>query len=177
MRDAIDDPGEGEEYSYRLSFDTDQPHWSRYDANDRDFWSVVGIHEDGELSAFNATPLPREGPNRIAMLVDLTRYEGIGGSVVASAVEFHDDGAFAVASTDSLPTFVQLPVEPPPPDLSAAGSASVTAPVAVFHYRRTASTAELSCRVTERFGDAFDALVFHAEFRYDVQEAVTTWTR
>ena len=176
VRDAIENPPEGEEYSYRLSFDTDQPHWSRYDLDDQDFWWVVGIHEHGDLSAFNGTALPRDDPNRIAMLVDLTRYDGIGGSVIASGVEFHDEEASSVAASESSPAFVQLPAQPPPKDLSAAGSAPVTAPVEVFHYRQTASTDDLACRVTDRFGDVFDGIVFHADFRLDIQEAVSAWT-
>ena len=172
-REAIPEAADGERYSYRLAFDTEEPHWIQYDAGDEDFFWSVEVGAGGRAWASAGTLLPREHDNRVALRVDIADVAGVSASVIASAIQFQDERF--VRQDVAQPTGIRLPVPPPPADLSEAGADAEEAPSEVFHYRRLADIADLGCRVVELLGDEFDLLAFHTEFRVDAQEAGTPW--
>ena len=174
-REPIPEPGDGEQYSYRLTFDTDEPHWLQYDTRDEEFFWSVELRADGRSWAYGGTLLSRQDGNRIALLVDIADLAGLSASVIPVAAQFNAQGF--VQQDTGAPTVVQLPVPSPLPDLSKPGSGAVATHSEVFHYRRIPQIADLACRVVELAGDGFDLLVFHNEFRVDTQESGTPWDR
>ena len=171
-RDPIPEPSDGEAYHYSLYFDFDEPYWEPGGFwQDIDFQWTIDLRGTGGHSARNGTILPRQEGNRLAMLGDLANVDVRFASVVADAMEW-DDGVFI--GTDRLASsFVQLPdsLSGPTPDLSTPAAEIAGEQSEVFHYRRLArSTEELMARLVHRLGDEFDFIVFHSEFRFDVQE-------
>ena len=178
-RDPIPEPSDGEAYHYSVYFDFDEPYWEPGGFwQDIDFQWTIDLRGSGRHSARNGRILPRQQRNRIAMLGDLANVNARFASVVADAVEW-DDGAF-IGSNRLTSSFVQLPdfLSGPTPDLSTPSAEIAGEQSEVFHYRRLErSTEELMGRLVQRLGDEFDFVVFHSEFRVDVQEHGSPMTR
>ena len=64
MRDPIRDPGDGTVYTYRLYFDTDEPHWTEYEFGDEDFALAINVNPGGGLTTWHGTALESEAANR-----------------------------------------------------------------------------------------------------------------
>ena len=173
VREPVPRPGDGELYSYRLYFDTDEPHWLQYSPEEADFTWFIEVRADRADSTAGIV-LVREDSNRIVLLADITDVAGISASVIADATQFDDDRGF-IQRDIGMPVSFRLPVLPPLPDLSTPGSAAAAEQSEVFHYRRISQIADLACRLVERLGDEFDLFVFHSEFRVDAQESGTPW--
>ncbi|MYE81145.1 MAG: VCBS repeat-containing protein [Gammaproteobacteria bacterium] len=173
LREPIPEPGEGEHYSYRVYVDVEEPHWVQFDTEDLDlFWSVE--LRAGQSWANGGTLLPRQEARSVALLADTQELAGLSVSVIAAAVQFRVTGG-VVESETGMPTQARLPVPASLPDLSTPGTAAASGQSEVFRYRRILSIWDLACRVVELAGDGFDLLVFHSEFRLDVQEPGTPW--
>ena len=175
VREPIPEPGDGEYYSYRAYVDVEEPHWLQFDTEDLDLYWSVELHA-GRSWATAGTLLPRQEPRRVALLADVEGLAGLSVSVIA-AVQFRGAGGGVVESERVVPMPARLPVPPPLPDLSTSGTAPAGEQSEVFRYRSISSIWDLACRVVELAGDGFDLLVFHSEFRLDVQEAGTPWQR
>ena len=175
LREPIPEPDDGEQYSYRAYLDIEEPYWTQFDTEDLDlYWSVE--LRAGQSWAHGGTLLPRQEANRVALLADTQELAGLSVSVIAAAAQFRVTGG-VVESERGMPTPARLPVPAPLPDLSTPGTAAASQQSEVFRYRRVSSIRDLACRVVELAGDGFDLLVFHSEFRLDVQEAGTPWVR
>ncbi len=172
-RDPIPELDDGISVSYRLYFDVDEPHWRGFDGSDLDFWWEITLSDDGDARTWPGTLLPRKDANRIALFADAGDLSGISASVIAEAVQW-EDGA-ASRWEQAAPTSVPFPIPPPAPDLSEPGAVADAAPHEAFHFRSMADLRSLGCRIVEQLGDGYDLLVFHSEFRMDVQEDLTPW--
>ena len=189
-RDSISEPDEGTTYSYRLFFDTDRPWWTFVDVSDEDrpWWTLVDVSDEdftwqidiragGEYTARGRGVegvLASDTNNRVALLADVHDLQGLSASVIVEAVQFDD--SYTYNKNDfSPPTRITLPILPPKVDLSQSGSGSSWRQHEVFHYRSRPDLEEIACRVIDILGDRFDLLVFHSEFRVDVQESGTPW--
>ena len=175
LREPIPEPGEDEHYSYRVYVDVEEPHWTQFNTEDLDlYWSVE--LRAGQSWANGGTLLPRQEARRVALLADTQELAGLSVSVIAAAAQFRVTGG-VVESERGVPTPARLPVPAPLSDLSTPGTAAASGQSEVFRYRHILSIRDLACRVVELAGDGFDLLVFHSEFRLDVQEAGTPWVR
>ena len=167
-------PVRGREAVYRLELDADQPWWSEYDRDDRDFLYGVSLKPDGRVEARWDAARPYDveaGDNRIGLLIRLRGFPGVAASVVASTAEYD-----AVARTwtsgnrRSTPTVVDLPDEPDEADLSQPDPRPSSAQSEIFRYPMIRDIAEVSCRIVEVLGDEFDFFAFNSQFRVDQQQ-------
>ena len=176
-REPVPDPNDGTRLSYRLYFDVDPPYWSRYgDGSDMDFAWVIDVTAGGERVARSfvrddhAVKLLDSGAeNQVALLARIDDPAGISAAVIADAAEF-DNGGW-VQGDNSRPESIELPASPAATsDMSQPDTGFSGVHVEVFQYRGSPDLEKVACRVVEAFGDRFDVLVFHNEFRVDKQE-------
>ncbi len=189
-RSPIPEPDEETTYSYRLFFDTDRPWWILVDVSDEDrpWWTLVDVSDEDftwqiDIRAGGAYTargrgvervLASDTNNRVALLADIHDLQGLSASVIVEAVQFDD--SYTYNKNDfSPPTRITLPILPPKVDLSQSGGGSSWRHHEVFHYRSIPDLEGIACRVIDILGDRFDLLVFHSEFRVDVQEPGTPW--
>ena len=174
-RDPIPEPDEGTLYTYVLFFDTDRPLWTSPYWLDADFTWTIDITAGGEYAYGHGVRgvLASDSSNQVALLVDIQDLQGLSVSVIADAAQF--DNASFVQKDSSAPTRITFPILPPKVDLSQSGSGSSWRHHEVFHYRSPPDLEEIACRVIDVLGDRFDLIVFHSEFRVDVQEPGTPW--
>ena len=172
-REPIPDPPPDREYNYyQMYFDTDEPYWGQDSFwADVDFTWSIDLRWNGQ-GARGGRLLPRPRTNQVALLVDVADFGANFASVVPGTLQFEDDeeGNHVFVQYDrATPAVVELPAAPDRPDLSTPGAGASFSHREVFHYRRFDDIKDLACRVVERLGDEFDLLVFHSEFRSDVQ--------
>ena len=176
LRDSVPDPPDGEVYSYRLYFDTDEPYWSHpIDWSDEDLMWAVSVEPGGERVAHGpgVQLLPSTDGNRIALLADIGAHDSeISGVAFALAAHFRDDSW--VQGDDTGMTFVELSApHATAHDLSRSDSGSSDRHSEVFHYRGFPDPTQVACRVINALGDEFDFIVLHNEFAVDSQEGGT----
>ena len=174
-RDPIPEPDEGTLYTYVLFFDMDRPLWTSPYWLDADFIWTIDITAGGEYAYGHGVRgvLASDSSNKVALLVDIHDLQGLSVSVIADAAQF--DNASFVQKDSSSPTRIAFPIVPPKVDLSQSGSGSSWRQHEVFHYRSIPDLEGVACRVIDILGDRFDLIVFHSEFRVDVQEPGTPW--
>ncbi len=177
LRDSVPDPPEGELYSYRVYFDTDEPYWTHpVDWSDEDFTWLVDVRPDGERVAHGQGVLrllPSGADDRIVLLADIGgNGSGITGTAFADAAHFRNDSW--VESDYSRMALVELSATPASTvDLSRPDRGFSSRQREVFHYRSPPDPLVVACRVVDALGDEFDLFVFHNEFRIDSQESLT----
>ena len=177
LRESIPDPDDHTWYSYRIYFDVDRPWWETewYDLDN--VWQIdIGRWARGErtVSGDGVIGLLRsDSSDRIALLADTRKIQGIPVSIRAGTAEFHRDRSVAGDSVRS-PVLLELPPAPRV-DLSQPSSRYSLKHQEVFHYRSAPNTVDIACRVIGELGDEFDLLVFHSEFRTDSQESASPW--
>ena len=173
-RGPIPVPKEGTYYSFRLYLDTDEPFWTRYDRTDRDLWWSLYINSDGHRTGSDGgMALPSDSANRVAMLVNIHDLSGLSVAVAAVAWEFSDDGN--EGKWLNHPVRIELPNHVT--DLSQPDERFSHRQLEVFRYRSAPDTSAIACRVAAYYGDAFDMMVFHSQFRFDVQQHGSAWDR
>ena len=107
LRDRIRQPREGEWYSYRLHFDTDQPYWNHpLDWSDEDATWQIDVRPSREVVARGrgVQRLLVGGGRRISLLADRAVLGGNGRQISAMAVAgaaHFDDGEWVQGDYDS----------------------------------------------------------------------------
>ena len=168
MRDTVPTPPSGTRFSYRLYFDTDRPYFDG-DWNDIEFTWSVDVATD-HSSTRGGRRLPTSRANQIALLVEDTAARGITAAFKPDAAEF-DAGGFVQSNWKFRPERITLPNVAPTTDLSRSDRSFSRRQGEVFHYRGRPDPVMIVCRVVEALGDVFDLLVFHSQFRVDVQDS------
>lgn len=166
VRDTIPEPGADISIYYTLSFDTDEPYWAYWSREEEDFDLFIRL-ENGGVRTRGGALLRREAGNQIALLADA----GFSASIMASTT-LREDSAWA-AGDSTTPREIALPEVTT--DLSQPDDGFTKRPREVFRYRSVPDLAPVACRIIAALGDAFDLLVFHGEFRIDVQESLSGW--
>ena len=182
LRDNIRDPPDGDLYSYKLHFDTDEPYWNHpLNWSDEDATWQIDVREGGEYTARGKGVrqfLDGNGEARISLLADTSVLAGDGRGIsamaVAGAAHLSRDDQWVQGDYDSrallhLPAAGENGV-----DLSAPDSRFSRNHSEIFHYRSPPDPLTIACRVIDSLGDEFDLFVFHNEFRVDSQESGTS---
>lgn len=166
-------PLPGQELAYWAEFDVDEPFTGERD--DRDFLAGVDVLPDGGRVASHDAIRPAFGAheNRIGLLVDLQTIAVRSASVssrsgarnLITGAWSHGDG--------SRPDVVMFPdvAASAPIDLSRPDSRPSSVQHEAFRYPmiRDEGIADVSCRIIEVLGDAFDFMAFNSQFRVDQQ--------
>ncbi len=166
-RDPIPEPAAQTVYSYRLSFDFDEPYWAEDD--DRDLrWSVT-VRPGGDRSFWHGELLSSESDHRITVLAPIRDWAGLPASVSAQAAQ-RDDGSFV--GTDRLDS-VTMEFPDPDVDLSQSAGSGDPAHREIFQHQSAPARTEMACRVIDVLGDHFDTFWFNTEYRIDLQSPRT----
>ena len=169
-------PLPGQELVYELQLDVDEPFTDEHE--DRDLLMGAVVLPDGRLEArWDATGAPFKGhENRIALLAHLQTIGARSASVSGRSWTVNSaTGAWSFGD-GGRPDVVMFPEVAPsaPTDLSRPGSSP--AHREVFHHTGAKDhLVPIGCRVIELLGNEFDALVFHSQFRYDLQFSGSWW--
>lgn len=166
-RDPIPEPAAQTVYSYRLSFDFEEPYWAEDD--DRDLRWFVDVRPGGDRSFPHGELLSSETDHRITILARIREWAGLPASVIAQALQF-DDGSFVGA--DRLDP---VTMEFPDPDVNLSQPAGSGEPAhrEIFQHQSAPASTEIACRVIDVLGDHFDTFWFNTEYRIDLQSPRT----
>ena len=166
-RDPIPLPSSGTRYSYRLELDADEPYFDGRDEDDDFVWQV-NLESDTSRTR-GGRRFPTDSDNRIALLVENPDVFGISASMRVGAHQF-DNGRW-VTGESPRPVLLDFPPGSTDDiDLSRPDSKYSSVQWEIFHHQGVPDFAEIACRLIQRYGDVFDFLVFHVEFRMDSQE-------
>ena len=169
-------PLPGQELIYSVAFDVDEPFTEERD--DRDLMAAVAVLPDGGRVALWDAARAAFGAheNRIGLLVDLHAIGARAASVSGrSGTTNSITGAWSQGDSgrSDVVMFPEVAASAPT-DLSEPGS-SASAREAFRHTGVKDHLVPIGCRVIETLGDGFDALVFHSQFRYDLQFSGSWW--
>ena len=166
-RDPIPLPPSGTRYSYRLHLDADEPY---FDGGDEDLDFVWQVDLESDTShASGGRRFPTDFDNRIALLVESPDAPGISASTRAGAHQFSDNRW--ITGETLHPVLLDFPSGGADDvDLSRPDSGYSSAQREVFQHPGVPDFDEVTCRLIGTYGDVFDFLVFHVEFRMDSQE-------
>ena len=174
-REPVPSPSDGDEYEFRLYFDTDKPYWDpsmpQAPYSDADFTWSLGINADGWWSSGN---LFETGVgNRIAYALDVSGIGEISGSMIVDAIHWNNN----TFSMHDFSSPVQITIPDQAINLSESQALSSQNHREIFHYPGVPNLTNISCRVIDSLGDIFDTLIFHNEFRIDAvdQEGSSWW--
>ncbi len=146
--------------------------------DDWDFFAGVTLHPDGSrTSGWDAGPVfdRHVDDNRIGLLFDSGEFSGQATSVVAFAQSRNSATGSWGPRYGERSAVISFPeATSAPTDLSEPGS-SPAAREAFHHTAVKDHLVPIGCRVIETLGDEFDALVFHSQFRYDIQFSGSWW--
>ena len=168
-------PLPGQELVYQLELDVDEPFTEEHD--DRDLLLGVVVLPDGRLEArWDATRAAfKRHENRIGLLARLQAIGARSASVSGRSWAVNSTTGDWSFGDGGRPDVVMFPeVASALTDLSQPGSSP--APREAFHHTGAKDhLVPISCRVVETLGDEFDVLVFHSQFRYDLQFSGSWW--
>ena len=167
-------PLPGQKLYYMVELDVDEPFTDERD--DQDLLAGVAVLPDGGREArWDATKAAFGAhENRIGLLVDLHVIAARSASVSGrSGSKNSITGAWSDGD-GGRPDVVMFPEVTAPIDLSDPGSSAAAREA--FHHTGVANhLVPIGCRIIETLGDEFDALVFHSQFRYDIQFSGSWW--
>ena len=171
-------PVPDQELIYAVEIDTDEP-WTN-DSDDRDFLWGLAVLPDGRRTALWDAAKPAydsdADDNRIGLLVESREFAGRPASVAAYSGLWNTvTGAWSLGNGErsAVISFPQVTASAPT-DLSQPGSSAVQHEV--FHHAGLREyLIPLACGVIEAQGDEFDAIVFHSQFRFDIQFPGSWW--
>ena len=166
-------PVPGQELTYVVEFDVDEPFTDERD--DRDLLAGVTVLPDGGLETrWDATGAAFEAhENRIGLFVDLHVIAARSASVSGRSATTNTITGSWSRVDGGRPDVVMFPEPTAPIDLSRPDSQPSSAQYEAFRYPMirggTDSVAEVSCRIIEVLGDEFDFMAFNSQFRVDQQ--------
>ena len=166
-------PLPGQELTYIVEFDVDEPFTDERD--DRDLLAGVTVLPDGGLEArWDATGAAFEAhENRIGLLVDLHVIAARSASVSGRSGTTNTTTGSWSRVDGGRSDVVMFPEPTASIDLSQPDSQPSSAQYEAFHYPMIRDgadgVAEVSCRIIEVLGDEFDFMAFNSQFRVDQQ--------
>ena len=171
-------PVPDQELIYAVEIDTDEP-WTN-DREDQEFLWGLAVQPDGRRTAqWDATKPAYDSDaddNRIGLLVDSSEFAGRPASVAAYSGQWNTvTGSWRLGNGErsAVISFPQV-TESAPTDLSQSGSSAVQHEV--FHHTGLKDyLIPIACGVIKAQGDEFDAIVFHSQFRFDIQFPGSWW--
>ena len=177
-------PITGQELIYSVDIDIDEPWWTHDDRDDRDLLAAVAVQPDGRRTAKwdAAKPIPDsdDDDNQIGMLVNSREFSGHSASFIGSTTSRNTvTGSWRRGDEEHYEggsTVIRFPevAAPTPTDLSQPGT-SATQHEVFHHVGLKEYLIPIACHVIEVLGDEFDAIVFHSQFRFDMQFSGSWW--
>ena len=171
-RAPVPSPSDGDEYEFRLYFDTDEPYWDpsmpQAPYSDADFTWHLGRNADGWWSSGKL--LETRG-NRISYALNVSGSGEVSGSIIVDAIHWNNDTFLKHDFSNP----VQIIIPDQSIDLSESESSASQYHTEIFHHRGVPDLTKISCRIIDALGDTFDAFVFHSEFRSDTSDPGSRW--